>query len=359
MVKAQEWLDKDHPKENRKQIKKLNIGWKELKGKLNLNDFTNLEKLDCHWNSLTSLNVGNCKKLKELYCSYNQITQLILPNNLEILHCRDNLLTDLDFKVLNGEKLTSLNLENNNFSARDLSCFSSFAELERLDIGTYNQDKINQNLYNRWTGSLEPLKDLNKLRKLAIDNTDLNEGIEYLPDGLKKIEYSTKARPNCKLTNLVLRLEKFNEYGQCQSCKRINTNKNWCQPCAEKESKQDLGHLTGQELIEKFINDFNLDTMNIQEEENSNQNVDWKNIHSNFAPELIQQWQSHNFTLLQCKEWLDVGLKITDTNYAQWLRDIKQLTPEQVLNCGNQEQLNQEFFTYWQEQQIHIEQPPK
>ncbi|CAI2164574.1 18995_t:CDS:2 [Funneliformis geosporum] len=41
-------------------------------------------------------------------------------------------------------------------------------------------------------------------------------------------------------------------------------------------------------------------------------------------------------------------------------KDTKQLTPEEVLNHGNLEQLNQEYFQWWQsQQQTQIQIPPK
>jgi hypothetical protein len=50
---------------------------------------------------------------------------------------------------------------------------------------------------------------MEKLRKLDIDYTDLNEvNIDKLPKSLEWIEYSTELRPNCKLTSIVPQLEK-------------------------------------------------------------------------------------------------------------------------------------------------------
>ena len=90
------------------------------------------------------------------------------------------------------------------------------------------------------------------------------------------------------------------------------------------------------------------------------ENQNWNNIYSTFTPQLIQSWTSNSFTYQQTQEWINIGLQPTDYNFCAWLRDNKNFTPEQVLNEGNLEQLNQEFFTYWQEQQqTNIEQPPK
>ncbi|MCE8162856.1 MAG: protein kinase [Candidatus Moeniiplasma glomeromycotorum] len=46
---------------------------------------------------------------------------------------------------------------------------------------------------------------------------------------------------------------RYNNYGICQKCQQINTSKKWCQPCVEQEWKKDLEQLSGQALINKFI----------------------------------------------------------------------------------------------------------
>ena len=49
MVNAREWLDKNYPKKERNEVKKLDISNRrhELTGSLNLEGFDNLEELDC------------------------------------------------------------------------------------------------------------------------------------------------------------------------------------------------------------------------------------------------------------------------------------------------------------------------
>ena len=86
MVNAQAWLDKEYPKENRKNITELDIRNEDLEGHLDLKDFTNLEELYCYNNQLTSID------LKGL-------------NQLEIVECPDNYLTNFDYSVLNPDKL--------------------------------------------------------------------------------------------------------------------------------------------------------------------------------------------------------------------------------------------------------------
>src|SRR5437773_2424484 len=91
---VQEWLDKNYPKEVRSLIKNLYIRGKHLEGNLSLNDFINLERLDCSCNKITSL----------------ELTGL---NQLEKIYCNDNYLTYVNYSSLNPKKLTELNFSDN------------------------------------------------------------------------------------------------------------------------------------------------------------------------------------------------------------------------------------------------------
>jgi len=51
--------------------------------------------------------------------------------------------------ALNGEKLTFLSLEGNNFSTQDLSCLARFINLKELHLGNINPTKIQQDIVNR------------------------------------------------------------------------------------------------------------------------------------------------------------------------------------------------------------------
>lgn len=80
-IPAQTYLDQNYPKngtciirknederfnnfgKTRKETRWLNINDKGLEGELDLSDFENLEVLTCSDNFLTNLNLNNCKKL--------------------------------------------------------------------------------------------------------------------------------------------------------------------------------------------------------------------------------------------------------------------------------------------------------
>ena len=239
-LSAQTWLDQNYPSsgtcqikeerkswdgkaeidnfgKTRKEIKKLDISGKGLEGNCDLSDFQNCEELDCFDNCLTNLKVNNCGKLKKINCSNNQLTTLNLSNlaELEELWCSNNYLIHIIYPP-QLEKITELDISNNHFSPSNLTIFSQWRNLKRLDIGNRDKNKINQNIYNRWVGSCEPLKELDKLERLDISNTDLDSGWEYLPDSLggeiieifKGFYYGTELRPNCKLAQNKVELEK-------------------------------------------------------------------------------------------------------------------------------------------------------
>jgi len=153
-----------------------------------------------------NLNLNGFDKLKELDCSYNQITKLILTNlaRLESFSCNDNLIEEFDFNSLDPEKLTNLNLKNNNLSGQsdkkdiDISIFSKFTKLKQLLIGNDDKEKIAEGEYNHFVGSLNSLKELTELKELHISNTDINQvDIADLPEKLStKTTYcSTEERP--------------------------------------------------------------------------------------------------------------------------------------------------------------------
>ena len=49
-----------------------------------------------------------------------------------------------------------------------------------------------------------------KLKKLDISNTDIDCGLEYLPDTVEEIQYSTNVRPESKVENIAEELEFYN-----------------------------------------------------------------------------------------------------------------------------------------------------
>jgi len=148
--------------------------------------------LDCSGNKLTELNVNACLELKALDCSKNFLTELVTEYNHE---------------------LEELNISNNNFPTQDLSFLSHLVNLKGLEVGNWGEN-LNPNLYNHFSGSLEPLKNLTKLEELDIDNTDLDSGLEYLPFSLKWFSCPADQRENAKVKKLETELKNFGEVGE-------------------------------------------------------------------------------------------------------------------------------------------------
>lgn len=159
MVNAQQWLSRNYPKNNRQQIKKIDLSNQNLEGHLALKDFSNLEELDASNNQITTINFADSLSGKK-------------KQKLEW-------------------KLKSLSLSNNSFFEQDLSCLKKLTELEELSIAN-----------NKFSGSLEPLKNMTKLKKLDISDTDLDSGLEYLPESLEEVNCSFKAREDAKVQSI-------------------------------------------------------------------------------------------------------------------------------------------------------------
>jgi len=133
---------------------------------LDFSNFTSLEELTIEGQKLISLNLSSNLRLKKLR----------VPNNL---------LRIIEWPNFNPEAglptLKEIILVNNNLTGRDLSIFSNFPNLTSLFIGTNDRTRIKQDIYNRWTGSLEKISNLVNLQHLDINATDVFTGTEHLP----------------------------------------------------------------------------------------------------------------------------------------------------------------------------------
>ncbi|CAI2167046.1 15864_t:CDS:10 [Funneliformis geosporum] len=137
-------------KEKREKVKELDIS----------------ETLDCSHNAITNLNLNNCRQLKNISCGFNKLTNLDLTNlnHLERIECCDNYLKSFDYSSLNLDKLTYLNITDNNLLEQDLSVF-------------------------------KPLDGLGKLKSLHVSNTNIDSGLEYLLESVNEIYCSSEERP--------------------------------------------------------------------------------------------------------------------------------------------------------------------
>jgi Leucine-rich repeat (LRR) protein len=187
-----------------------------LEGSLNLNGFINLKKLDCslHY-ALESLDISQCSSLVTLNCGGNNLKELDISNcqHLTKLNCSDNELSEFNSIIFNDPtKITHLNIMSNNLLESDLTYFSKFTNLIVLKIGTYDKETMEEyDYYNDWYGSLEPLKNLTKLTLLNIDGTNIDNGLEYLPESLEKISYCRTSDQGNDNNEITEKLEPYKE----------------------------------------------------------------------------------------------------------------------------------------------------
>ncbi|CAI2180941.1 663_t:CDS:2 [Funneliformis geosporum] len=198
----------------RNQITNLDVGFRNLTGDLVLRDFANLVRFRCCGSELNSLDVS----------SYF-LTKLSHP-----------------------EKLINLALANNDFQTTSLEFLRPFTNLRSLFLGNNFQDKINQRIYNHFIGSLEPLRGMSKLVTLSINNTDIDSGLEYLPDSIEKkkkkqtqlIEAETK-----KTEDLEEQVEKLIKNNQELETQALN------QAVSEQHNFSEQSNQLAQKLTEK------------------------------------------------------------------------------------------------------------
>lgn len=132
-------------------VRKLDVSGMGIKKLNGIENFTNLEELNCSDNLISSLDVSNNKKLTKVYCNNNRLVGLDFSKNIElqILNCSDNLIWELDIE--NCGQLKELYCRNNLVESIGIEYASG---LTILDCGG------NPNLSGLNTVSNEALKEL-------------------------------------------------------------------------------------------------------------------------------------------------------------------------------------------------------
>ena len=102
---------------------------RNLIGKLDVSNCTELVELDCSYNQLTELDISNNTAMWYLDCGYNQLTELDVSNNTALMElgCSDNQLTELD--ISNNTALGYLACDDNLLTELDISNNTAMWEL--------------------------------------------------------------------------------------------------------------------------------------------------------------------------------------------------------------------------------------
>ena len=115
-------------------------------------------------------------------------------------------------------------------------------------------------------------------------------------------------------------------------------------------TKEDLTKLREEynEAVKDKETDFIFEEESEEEEEEiiTSSERDWRDIHRDFTPELVQRWQECGFSYEETSDWINTGMGIADAEFCAWLRDVKRVGTEWVLNNGNVEQLQNEHQQY-------------
>ncbi len=141
-----------------------------------IENFTNLELLECDSNQLTSLDMSVCPNLKKLYCYGNPLTMVDVSGcpKLEVLECGENKLASLDVKAC--PNLTELSCDSNQLKTLDVSACSKLTllscganQLTAIDISMCPELVELRCFENQLT-----LLDLSKCPKLKTINCSTN-----------------------------------------------------------------------------------------------------------------------------------------------------------------------------------------
>lgn len=237
-------------------------------------------------------------EITELDCSKQHLSgSLTLTgfSNLEKLNLDRNKLTSLD--VSRCPKLTWLEMDHNRLT--ELPRLTSPQQLIKLDIS-----------YNNLTDSLIYLQGMSRLEWLNVSHTQIVSGLEYLPVSLKIIYCD-----DCPLAKQLVDYKEGTSYNY-QAWLKTNPH------------LENLNRLDIKSVINWQENNY---------------------LFKNFTEKLTQKWINHDFNKSEARKWLESNLKITEANFAQWLRDTKKVDAKWLLDQGDEEELRKEFQKYLSE----------
>ena len=154
--------------------------------------FTELQRLYCSYNLLTSLDLSQNTALTYLQCSGNQLTSLDVSNNAALtgLQCIRNQLTSLD--ISNNTALTSLQCDTNQLASLDVSNNTALISLQCSTNQLASLDVSNN------TALISLQCSTNQLTSLDISNNTALTSLRCYSNQLKDLDVSN----NIALTSL-------------------------------------------------------------------------------------------------------------------------------------------------------------
>ncbi|CAG8581022.1 58_t:CDS:10, partial [Ambispora leptoticha] len=117
------------------------------------------------------------KKIRELGRLYRQLVRIREDNyNQDKIDEINDKIIEIKDEILDEGKISTDDVQK---------LFEKCEELAKLKIE--HEKTMEEKKYNRFTGSLKPLKSLTKLKSLYIEETDIDGGLEYLSDTVETI----------------------------------------------------------------------------------------------------------------------------------------------------------------------------
>ena len=164
--------------------------------------FTEIYKLECYYDNLTTIDLSNNKKLSYINCLGNKLEELEVSElpKLETFYCSFNRLKSID--VSKNEKLKDFDCQNNHLDTLNVS---QNKELERLSCGHNNLTEldVSENKKLKTLGCYE-----NKLRNLNLGNQTELEWLSCGTNPLSVLDVSANTKlkelyvSNTNLTSL-------------------------------------------------------------------------------------------------------------------------------------------------------------
>ncbi|HDO9181445.1 TPA: cell wall-binding repeat-containing protein [Clostridioides difficile] len=278
-----------------------------------IENFRNLEKLDCSSNNLESVDLSKNIKLKYLDISGNKILNINLKNNnlINELHCDANKLSSLDLK--NNKNLVSLFFTSNELTEIDLS---NNVNLENLQF-------LNNNLKSIDLSHNKKLKSLNctnnKLKSLNLSNNVFLKNLSCSGNNLSKLnikgltslEYLGCAKNKLQDLDVSTNIKLDSLFCGKNSLTKIDISKN-----KELKSLECSGQYIEKSIIkngENIVVDIGIENSKLKELYPQNYNIStgfltWKNI-SEF-PNNVSYSLEYEYGPVNDVETMDVNISI-------------------------------------------------
>lgn len=182
------------------------------------------------------------------------------------------------------------------------------------------------------------------LKKLDISNLDLKGELDLR--NFPKLE-----ELNCA-NNLLTRLDLSN----CVNLKKLNGDGNnglkvlWNETISNQVRYSILG-------VKKPVSAEEIRQTKIKKQRRKgcviSESTIWNNLHADFDFETSQAWRNLGFNLQQARDWINAGFKPQDLKLCVWLRDIKQIEADWVINYASERELRAEFEDWKQGELIN------